>query len=179
MKASEHGGKVLHAAHEGVDVLRFIGEIRHPLAPALEQFLNGLLADEPAGLIIELGSTRIIDSTCLGLLARTALQRRAQGSPKIKIISPQADITEVLRSMSFDRLFDIVGDMPFGPMEERELETAAGSDEDALLATMLEAHRTLMGLNERNRLQFKDVVGAMEAESARRKEAGGEEDQTS
>ena len=175
MTALAREGRVLHAAHEGVDVLRFVGEIRHSMAPALESCLERLLAERPVGVIIELGEARIIDSTCLGLLARMALKRGAQGFGKVRIISPRADITEVLRSMSFDRLFDIVGDMPFGPLEERELETAVGSDEDALLATMLGAHRTLMALNERNRLQFKDVVEIMEKETARRKDAAAKE----
>lgn len=167
---SKQAGRVLHAVHEGVHVLRFVGEIRHPLGPALERFLERLLKEKPKELIIEFGETRIVDSTCLGLLARVALRLRAQGLAKARIVSPRADITEVLRSMSFDRLFDIVGEMPLGPLEERELATAVGRDGDALLATVLGAHRTLMALSEHNRLQFKDVVEALEQESAAHRE---------
>ena len=162
---SDRAGRVLYAVHEGVHVLRFVGEIRHPLGPALERFLDCLLKETPQDLIIELGEARIVDSTCLGLLARMALKLRAQGLAKARIVSPRSDITEVLRSMSFDRLFDIAGEMPFGPVEARELGTAVGRDGDAMLATMLGAHRTLMALSEYNRLQFKEVVEALEQES--------------
>ncbi len=165
MTSSEQAGRVLYAMHEGVHVLRFVGEIRHPLGPALERFLGRLLKEKPQDLIIELGETRIVDSTCLGLLARMALKLRAQRLAKARIVSPCSDITEVLRSMSFDRLFDIVGEMPFGPVEARKLVTAVERDGNALLATMLGAHRTLMALSEYNRLQFKDVVEVLEQES--------------
>ena len=165
MKTTEQAGKMLHAAHEGVHVLRFVGEIRHPLGPALERFSQQLLQERPKDLILELGETRLIDSTCLGLLARMALQLRAQQLAKARIVSPRADITEVLRSMSFDRLFDVIGEMPFGPLELRELETEVGQQNADLLNTILGAHRTLMELSEHNRLQFKDVVEAIEQES--------------
>ncbi|MCU7843848.1 MAG: STAS domain-containing protein [Candidatus Thiodiazotropha sp. (ex Monitilora ramsayi)] len=165
MTNSEQADRVLHAVHEGVHVLRFTGEIRYPLGPALERFLDQLLNEKPPGLIIDLCETRIIDSTCLGLLAHLALQLRALGLAKAKVVSPQPDITEVLRSMSFDRLFEIIGEMPFSPAEARELETDIGREEDTLLATMLGAHRALMVLSEHNRLQFRDVVKVLERES--------------
>ena len=169
MNSSELTGRVLHAVHEGVHVLRFVGEVRYPLAPALEQFLERLLQARPDRFIIDLGETRIIDSTCLGLLARLALRLRRQGL-RASVVSPRADITEVLRSMSLDRLFDVTGEMPPGPRDERELATVPGHDDDALLATMLGAHRTLMALSEHNRLQFRDVVEMLEQEAGTRVE---------
>jgi hypothetical protein len=59
--------------------------------------------------------------------------------------------------------------MPFDLAAGRPVPTAGASDSDALLATMLGAHRTLMALSERNRLQFKDVVEALERESETRR----------
>ena len=164
MKSLEQTGRILHASHEGVQVMRFVGEIRHPLGPALERFFDQLLKEKPKGLVIDLGETRIIDSTCLGLLARTALRLRNQGLGRLTVVSPRADITDVLRSMSFDRLCTIVGEMPVATLQERVL-AMPGAKPDVLLATMLDAHRTLMSLSEHNRLQFKDVVEALERES--------------
>jgi anti-anti-sigma factor len=170
MNTPEQTGRVLHAVHEGVHVLRFVGEVRHPLAPALELFLERLLKARPDRLIIDLGETRIIDSTCLGLLARLALRLRGQGLARASVVSPRPDITEVLRSMSLDRLFDVTGEMPPGPLDESELATPPGHDDDTLIATMLGAHRTLMALSEHNRLQFRDVVEMLEQEAGTRVE---------
>jgi len=170
MNTLEQTGRILHASHEGVQVLRFVGEIRHPLGPLLERFLEQLAKEKPKGLVIDLGETEIIDSTCLGLLARMALRLRNQAGCKATVVSPRPDITDVLRSMSFDRLLDIVGEMPLGYLEERLLRTTSACDDDALLFTMLRAHRTLMSLSERNRLQFTEVVQVLERESEARRE---------
>ena len=175
MITSDTTGKVLHATHDTVHVLRFVGEIRHSMSPALECFLDQLLTQElAAGLVIDLSETEIIDSTCLGLLARMALKLRHQGQGKATLVSPRPDITDVLRSMSFDRLFNIVGEMLVsGPISERALKTPNERQEDVLLDTMLRAHRTLMALSECNRLQFQEVVEALKRESkVQRQEAG-------
>ncbi len=165
MTTSTPTGKVLYATHEGVHMLRFLGEIRHPMGPALERFLEGLLEKRPTSLVFDLSETHIIDSTCLGLLARAALQLRAWNLEPATVVSPIADITEVLRSMSFDRLFRIVGDVPLKPTGERMLATSCEEEAGNPLATMLGAHRALMELSELNRLEFKDVVEALERES--------------
>ena len=168
MNDLEQAGRILHASREGVQVIRFVGEIRHPQAPALERFLDQLLQDKPRGLVIDLSDTRIIDSTCLGLLARTALRLRNLQLGRLTVVSPRADITDVLRSMSFDRLCSIVGEIPMASLQERVLATSGVREDDDLLATMLDAHRTLMSLSEHNRLQFKDVVEVLERESEAR-----------
>jgi len=170
MNTCDQTGRILHASHAGVEVLRFVGEIRHPLGPLLERFLDQLAKDGLQGLVIDLGETQIIDSTCLGLLARMALRLRNQGGCKATVVSPRPDITDVLRSMSFDRLMNIVGEMPIGHLEERLLKATNVCDDDALLVTMLRAHRTLMSLSERNREQFKEVVQVLERESEARRE---------
>jgi len=174
MNIDEQSGKVLHASHDGVQVLRFVGEIRYLLGPALERFLERLIAEKPSGLVLDFSETDIIDSTCLGLLARMALQLRRQGLEKATLVSPRPDITEVLRSLSFDRLFHVVGEMPVSAWEDWALATSSERNRDSLLATMLGAHRTLMTLSEQNRLQFKDVVAALEKESEGTRDSPGE-----
>lgn len=164
MNGTELKDRILHASHEGVQVLRFVGEIRHPLSPPLQRFLDQTLKGKPRGLLIDLSETKIIDSTCLGLLARTAMRMRNQGLGRLIVVSPRADITEVLRSLSLDRLCGIVGEMPLTTIEERILATPGTPNEDTLLATMLDAHRTLMSMSEHNQQLFKDVVKALERE---------------
>jgi anti-anti-sigma factor len=172
MSNPESTGSILHGTHDGVQVLRFIGEVRHTLGPALEHFLDQLLEQRPSGIVFDLSETAMIDSTCLGLLAHTALRLRDLDLGKATVVSPRPDIREVLRSMSFDRLFRVVGEPPpatGGPT--RPLETHKYKEDD-ILAAMLGAHRVLMSLSEQNRLQFKDVVDALEQESEARQGAG-------
>jgi anti-anti-sigma factor len=168
MSDPQSTGSILHGTHDGVQVLRFIGEVRHTLGPALDRFLERLLEQRPPGILFDLSETTIIDSTCLGLLARTALRLQALDLEKATIVSPRADIREVLRSMSFDRLFRVVGELPPVAEPTRPLETGRYKEDD-ILAAMLGAHRALMSLSEQNRLQFEDVVQALEREAESRR----------
>ena len=155
-------GNVLHASHNDVHVLRFIGDIRYTLSPSIERFLEGIFAGpEPAGFVIDLTETDSIDSTNLGLLARIATRMQALDDRRVTIVSNRAEINSVLTSMAFEEVFDIVEDtsLETGVAHEVPQESA---DKETLARTLIDAHRALMDLNERNREMFRDVVASLE-----------------
>jgi len=159
-------GKVLYGSHEGVQVLRFLGHITYTLAPAVSRFVDRLFSGAPlTGFVIDLREALSVDSTSLGLLARIANRMRERGGRRVTIISDQEDINEILLNMGFDHVFDIVGNSaaPIGEAQPLPIEPA---DQGILGRTVLEAHRTLMALNERNRSQFADVVSLLEQQGA-------------
>lgn len=147
----------------GLHVLRFVGDIRYPLAPSVDQFVSSLLKNSPqAAFLIDLTETSSIDSTNLGLLARIANRVQENKGPRIAIVSTRDDVNQLLVSMGFNEVFDIVeaGAGPAG--EDLRALSPAPADREAIARTMLEAHRSLMELNERNRELFQDVVEALE-----------------
>jgi anti-anti-sigma factor len=154
-------GRVTHAAAEGVHVLRYFGRVDYVLAAAIKRFADDLISHEDVrGWIFDLTEAELLDSTNLGLLARLG------GDVKNVIVSTSDDINSVLRSMSFDQMFDIVTDPAAAPTGEAEAISAAAPSRRELGQTMLEAHRTLMGMSEQSRLQFHEVVAALEADLA-------------
>jgi anti-anti-sigma factor len=160
-------GKVLHACHEGVHVLRFIGDIRYNLSPSVERFLEGVYAGPlPAGFVIDLSETDSIDSTNLGLLVQIARWMQVHDAPRVTIVSVRDDINDLLTSMAFDEVFDIVTRTSMQTGNEREL-PPGNTDKAALAHTLLEAHRALMELSERNQEMFHDVVTALEKNAAK------------
>lgn len=165
-------GQILHArGADGIHVLRLVGEVRYPLAPALDAYLRKLFeGPAPAGFVIDLSETQAIDSTHLGLLARLATKLRQAGAPRATIVTGRPDITEVLLSMGFDEEFSLVGPngAPAAGLEGQSVDDMQEIDDAALGRTVLDAHRALMALNERNREQFADVVTALELEQAQR-----------
>ena len=161
-------GKVLHASHDDIHVLRYIGDIRYTLSPSINRFLEGVFAGpKPAGFVIDLMETDSIDSTNLGLLARIAMRMRALDAPKVTLLSNRADINSVLTSMALDEVLDIVQDSEpvAGPSEELP---QVNVDREVLARTLIDAHRALMELNEHNREIFKDVVASLEKNGAGR-----------
>ena len=159
-------GKVLHASHDGVVVLRYVGDIRYTLAPSLERFLDELFArTTPAGFVVDLRETGTIDSTNLGLLVRITKRMEARGGPRLTVISGQEDIDELLGALGLDEVFDVVQGDGDGPGAEQEIPLEAPRDVD-LARTVLAAHRLLMDLNEPNHDQFQDVVALYEQRAA-------------
>jgi anti-anti-sigma factor len=159
-------GNVLHACHDDVHVLRFIGDIRYTLSPSIDRFLEGIFASsKPAGFVIDLTETDSIDSTNLGLLARLAKRMKTLDSRKITIVSNRPDINSVLHSMALDEIFDIIENAGMETDATREV-PQQDIDRETLTRTLIEAHRALMDLNEHNRETFRDVVTTLENNSA-------------
>ena len=155
-------GNVLHASHDDVHVLRFIGDIRYTLSPSIDHFLEEIFArSKPAGFVIDLTETDSIDSTNLGLLTRLATRMQRLDARRITIVSNRADINSVLNSMALDEVFDIVQDTCLETDATQEV-PQKDTDRETLAHTLIEAHRALMDLNERNREMFRDVVASLE-----------------
>jgi anti-anti-sigma factor len=159
-------GRVLHASHEGVEVLRYVGDIRYTLAPSLARFLDDLFSrTTPVGFVVDLHEAGTIDSTNLGLLVRIAKRMEEKGGPRLTVISGQEDIDDLLGALGLDEVFDIVGSDGHEREAEQEVPMAKASGAD-VARTVLAAHRLLMDLNEHNRDQFRDVVALFEQQAA-------------
>ena len=164
-------GKILYAEAQGVHVLKFIGEVRLTLGPAIASFLSQLKgAKNFKSVVIDLSETQCIDSTALGLLARIAICTRDSFGAMPSVISPREDITRILKSMAMEEVCLILKECVYPdnemPAQTAELSSApkAMLSEDALREQVLEAHKTLMSLNQENRDKFKDLVSALEQE---------------
>lgn len=157
-------GRILFAEKDGVDVLKFVGDVRVTLGPTIGAFLNSLKeSEEFKSVIIDLTETEGIDSTSLGMLAKISLQTQESFDTIPTIVSTNEDITRILISMGFDQVFVIIKE-PYdtrAPLGELPVKVV---NEQALREEVLEAHRVLMGLNEDNRDAFEDLVTALEHE---------------
>ena len=157
---------VLHASHNDIHVLRFVGDIRYTLTPSIDRYLENIFTgSKPAGFDIDLTETDSIDSTNLGLLARLAKRMQALDTRRITIVSNRTDINSVLKSMALDEVFDIVEDAGLDTDTVREV-PLQDTDKETLTRTLIDTHRALMDLSEHNREMFRDVVKALEKNGA-------------
>jgi anti-anti-sigma factor len=155
-------GSARYANEAGIWVLQLAGDVRHPLAPALNALLDQAFEDTAlTHFVIDLSAADAIDSTCLGILARIAnhLSGSAHGRPVM--IAPDADIAALLYVVCFDRLFHLVTESPIEPQRLVPVE-ARTAGEDELLALILEAHRRLCAIDTQTHAVFQDVVTALE-----------------
>ncbi|MEE2732657.1 MAG: STAS domain-containing protein [Pseudomonadota bacterium] len=160
--ADSNTGKALYAVHQGTYVLKLIGEIRVPICATLDSFIEGMFQDSRFNsVLIDLSKTQIIDSTALGLLAKIAIQTRKRFHRKPLIISTEPDVTRILDTMGFEKVFNIVHEEPVKSPAMSEMPNVP-CDERNAFEKVLEAHRILMDMNERNHETFKNVVAALE-----------------
>lgn len=157
--------KMQYAVHNGTYVLKLRGDVRVPLCTSLESFVDQKLLVDPGlrAVLIDLTATEAIDSTALGLLARiaVALQGRKLGRPVILCVNP--DIQRILTSMGFDQVFRIL--QTTASLRDQLAELPAGElSEDEVTQAVIDAHRTLMSLNENNQHTFRGLVDALESE---------------
>lgn len=159
-------GRILVGEHDGVYLLKFVGDVRVTLCATMDGFLHELLERENfRSVLVDLTETDGIDSTALGLLAKLSLETQRRFGVVPTLVSTRPDITRVLRAMGFDDVFHIVESPLTEPGQLGEL-PCVECDEEALRQRVLDAHRTLMALNDSNRECFRDLVVALEAGAA-------------
>jgi anti-anti-sigma factor len=156
-------GKILVADHRGAFAIKLVGDVRLTYCTALDEFC-GRMFDAPdfSSVIIDLSAADNIDSTTLGQLAKLAIAARRRYHLMPVVISTNPNISRVLDSMGFDRVFDIHRRAPQSDAELGELPVVQES-EGGVRERVIEAHRVLMGMNEQNRAQFQELVCALES----------------
>ncbi|PID43556.1 MAG: anti-anti-sigma factor [Proteobacteria bacterium] len=156
---------ILQADVDGIYVLKFVGEIRLNLCSTLERVVDTMLSDpEFRAVVIDLTETDVVDSTTLGLLAKIAVAAAEHNGIVPTIISTNDDVTRIIRSMGFDKIFIILGE-PVQKIEELQEIPVLDSTEGEVRESVIDAHRVLMSLNSENQKEFKDLVEALENEA--------------
>jgi anti-anti-sigma regulatory factor len=154
-------GKILAADYKHMAMLKFVGDVRVLMSSTLDNYCQGLYRRAILdAMVVDLSETTGIDSTALGLLAKMAIQLRNRFNVIPTVVSPKPDITRILRSMSFDLIFNIVDSRSSGDTPYQELKQQKES-EDSVREKVIDAHLTLMTLSEENRLEFQDLVQSL------------------
>lgn len=158
-------GKILAADYKHMALLKFVGDVRVLMSSTLDNYCQGLYRRAVLdAMVVDLSETTGIDSTALGLLAKMAIQLRNRFNVIPTIVSPNPDITRILRSMSFDLIFNIVASRNSADTAYQELKQQKES-EDSVREKVIDAHLTLMTLSEENRLEFQDLVQSLKNQS--------------
>lgn len=157
-------GRILVGSHDGVYVLLFEGDVRLTLCSAVDGYIEKMFQDpEFQSVVVDLSQTVGIDSTSLGVLAKLSIQAEKRHNFRPTLVSTRRDISRILHSMGFDDVFNIVEqplkhEHQLGQLPRREI------SEEAMRQQVLDAHRTLMSMNEANREAFQDLVEALQTE---------------
>ena len=135
------------------------------LCKAVDGFLEKMFHNHQfKSVLVDLSKTDSIDSTSLGLLAKLSIKADKLFNYRPTLLSPHPDISRILFSMGFEDVFSIVEE-PLQYEEQLEELPSLKTSSEELRKRVLEAHRTLMAMNENNRQAFQDLVETLESES--------------
>lgn len=158
-------GKIEVANNDGTYVIKLSGDVRLNLCSALETYLDNMFLDAVfKTVLIDLSAADGVDSTTLGHLAKISIQCQDQFGFIPSIISPREDITRILLSMGFDRVFYILGEMPEQISDLNEL-TCEHVNEELMRSKVIAAHEILMSLNDDNKNAFQELVDCLQTDN--------------
>ncbi len=155
-------GQILVADHEGVYIIKMTGDVRLTLCISFDQFIDSMLAaPEFSSVLFDLSEAEAVDSTTLGLMAKISLLAQEKRDIVPVILATNASINRILDTMGFADIFKIVSKLDLDMEPEKRLSTIECGEQE-VKEKVLEAHKILMGLNEKNRETFKNLVNMLE-----------------
>lgn len=158
--------RIYYAEKAGNYYMRFVGDVRVTFCGALTNYLDKLFSlDEINSVVVDLKSAKAVDSTTLGLLAKLALYLSNNKNLVPVLLVEDTSMIRLLESMGIDDIFEISAELPEKVGREKELECSVVGEEEAK-QKVLEAHKTLMGLNNKNMMVFSELVKSLEKEDA-------------
>ena len=155
-------GRILAADHDGAYVLKLVGDVRVNLCSSIDDYLDQMFTDPGfESVFVDLCDAQGIDSTTLGLLAKLALTVKERFGFQPAIYSCDPGINRLIKSMGFQRLFELREEVCGNPEEAVAIPAVEGSESE-VKDKVIEAHKVLMELSSENRARFKDLLTALE-----------------
>ena len=153
---SSDNGEILLAKGPERWSVKFVGDVRLSLCTTLDQLIGDVFsAGYPGVLEIDLTPAINIDSTCLGLLAKLAMQYETETQSQPFLCCPHAHLIDLIESLGLESLFNLVEEIQILDAESVPLRPC-----DAVTAQplVLEAHERLAQLSTDNQAQFQGLI---------------------
>jgi len=157
--------RFLYNKLDGNIFIKLIGDIKYSYSNQFNSFIDSIFEKNSSeDVIIDLTETNYIDSTNLGLLAKIARFQKKLNDKKVTIISDHQNITDILESMGFDMVFILIKSDDIGRVDYKDIASIPNEGDRETAKLMLDAHKELAELNEKNSNTFKDVVTYLQNE---------------
>jgi anti-anti-sigma regulatory factor len=156
--------KYLVGAYEDKRFVKFVGNSTMKNSKTLDDYFDNVFAGEPVDLIMDFEECNYMDSTILGLIAKTAISMKKLWNKKIFAIKIPNMIQMSLKSTGVYKLLEVVSVEDEATVEMEELEKKDFQDKRKKAQHILEVHKTLMDLSDENKEVFKNVVELLEKE---------------
>ncbi len=154
--------KYLVGAYEDKRFIKFVGNSTMKNSKTLDDYFDTMFTGEPVDLIFDFEECNYMDSTILGLIAKTAIKMKKLWNKRIMAIRIPNMIQMSLKSTGVYKLLEVISAEEGAGVDLKELEKKDFTDKRKKAEHILEVHKTLMGLSDENKEVFKNVVELLE-----------------
>ena len=142
--------------------IKIAGRANFASSPDFKALLDGLEQKQFRHFILDLTDCVLMDSTFLGVLAGFGMKLNPKGASAelgIEINNASERVAELLENLGAAHLFRLTkGDLQLPDDVKACTPEPIHPSHEQLARTSLEAHETLMAMNEENVARFKDVA---------------------
>jgi anti-anti-sigma regulatory factor len=162
------GGAVISVAINGRSGgITLSGRANVACSVVFKSVVEHLRAEKVDEIFLLLGSCLLMDSTFLGVLAQqgvTFSKKESEGVGGIVLVTPSDRVLDLIENLGVLGSFRVEDTNPDVDFAFKEVAMDMECDLRELTRTSLEAHRTLINLNEENRARFEGVTSLLEKE---------------
>ncbi len=141
-------GEIRTASFDKVFYLKLVGDVRLPWCVSLETYCTDAIEKESLKqVVIDLNDAENLDSTTLGVVTKIGLLASKRFDTKPELYYDSEDIERLIMSMGMASVFQLKREqLPF----DLHFEVLPWVDcsEDSMKDSVLDAHRTLVDINE-------------------------------
>ena len=148
-------GEVFISEKDGITFIRATGNASFVCAPPLRELAKKLAAEPFGGLKIDLAECTWMDSTFMGMLAMLGLNAKKKGVPA-EIWNASEQNEKLLCGLGLQKVFAFLNGA-FGGGNDAPAASGAFTAENNA-RNVLDAHQTLMDIDEANVPKFEKVV---------------------
>jgi len=151
------------AVDDNASYVRVVGRATFNLAPDFKNFVDRQMENKLQDFFVDLQECESMDSTFIGVITSLTIKYSVDGSNYLKIFNLSEHIKKILNTLGLLNVLCISSTANDEGVSFTDAEKAVSSKKDLTL-TMLEAHETLSAINEKNALEFKNVVDYLRKE---------------
>ncbi len=158
-------GKIFAGVAEKRLVLQFVGDVRLVWCVALEEFCASWFEkSEVQKFYVDLSRAVNLDSTTLGVLAKLGILAKNKLGTEAEMYFVDSDIERLVSCMGFSKVFSIIDSSDAYKVDDESLHLLDYKDccENVMRSSVIEAHKTLMDLNDENKKKFQGLVDSLE-----------------
>ena len=155
--SEEKQNNIQVAVDENSSYVKIIGRATFSMAPDFKSFVEKQMELKLQDVWLDLKKCESLDSTFIGVITNLTIKYSENSVTHLKLLNLSEHLIKILKTLGLLNVLTISNSKSEEEISFEDVKKTDNSKKNIAL-TMLEAHEMLSSLNEKNALEFKNVV---------------------